>query len=239
MLSKNEAKYIQSLKQKKFRQKENLFIAEGPKLVNEILNSHYKVKKLIATADYQPIANQPAEIAVVEKHVLAALSTLQNPHQVLAVVEQPSLQQPILRSNEVTICLDGIQDPGNLGTIIRLADWFGIKQLICNEDTAELFNPKVIQSTMGSFLRVNVCYANIAALLQSTKMPVLGAFMQGNNLYERKTLTEGVIVIGNEGRGISTAITPYITEAITIPRKGGAESLNAAVATGIILSHLL
>lgn len=239
MLSKNEAKYIQSLKQKKFRQQENLFIAEGPKLVNELINSNYTVRKLIATAKYQLLATKDIPVQVVEEHVFDSLSSLQTANQVLAIVEQKDHIEPDLSKEEIILCLDCIQDPGNLGTIIRIADWFGIKQLVCSLDTAELYNPKVIQSTMGSFLRVSVSYADIPALLQKNSKAVLGALMHGTSVYEQKTVADGILLIGNEGNGIRQELLPFINQAITIPGRGGAESLNAAVATGIILSHIL
>ncbi|MES2328960.1 MAG: RNA methyltransferase [Bacteroidota bacterium] len=238
MLSKNELKYIQSLCQKKQRQEERLFIAEGTKLVDELLNSHYTIRKVYALAEWVPKNTAPVDVITITAIELAKISGLQTPNQVLAVVEQQTPAKEPTIHEQLTLVLDGIQDPGNFGTIIRIADWFGIKQVIASEDTVELYNPKVIQSTMGSFLRVDVWYKPLHEFLASAKIPVYGALLNGKNMHGEPPVTEGLLVIGNESKGISKELLPFISHPITIPRLGGAESLNAAVAAGIIVSHL-
>jgi TrmH family RNA methyltransferase len=238
MLSKNELKYIQSLCQKKQRAQEGLFLAEGPKLAMELLNSDYQVEKLYATAAW--LADNPVDVeaTAVSELELAKMSTLQTPNEVLLMCRQKKdFGVPVFKNN-VSIILDGLQDPGNLGTIIRIADWFGIKQIIASEDTVELYNPKVIQSTMGSFIRVKCWYTHLPEILSSVEIPIYGAFLKGHSVNQVGTLKEGLLVIGNESKGIREAVLPFITKAITIPRIGQAESLNAAVAAGILLSHL-
>jgi TrmH family RNA methyltransferase len=238
MLSKNELKYIQSLCQKKQRAQEGLFLAEGPKLALELLNSDYRVEKLYATAEW--LADNPVDVetTAVTEMELAKMSTLQTPNEVLLLCRQKKeVGEPIFK-NKVTIVLDGLQDPGNLGTIIRIADWFGIDQIIASEDTVEFYNPKVIQSTMGSFIRVSCWYQHLPEILSSVDVPIYGALLKGQSVNQLSALKEGILVIGNESKGIREAVLPLITKAITIPRIGQAESLNAAVATGILLSHL-
>ncbi len=238
MLNKNEIKYIQSLCQKKQRQEERLFLAEGTKLVDELLQSHFRIRKIYALPDWIEQHSGITDVVTVSEIELQRISSLQTPNQVLAVVEQEQMgEQPVFKK-QLTLMLDGIQDPGNMGTIIRIADWFGIKQIIASEDSVELYNPKVIQSTMGGFLRVQVWYQPLADVLASAKVPVYGALLDGENMFEEQPAKEGILVIGNESKGISKKILTYITHPIKIPRLGGAESLNAAVATGIIVSHL-
>lgn len=239
MLSRNEFKYIQSLFDKKNRQEEGLFIAEGPKLIEEILKSNYAIKQIYATDNW--VAENPDyinEVISVNEAELSRMTGLQNANKVLAIVHQQENILPNI-NNTISLVLDGIQDPGNMGTIIRIADWYGIKNILCSADCVELYNPKVVQSTMGSFVRVNCWYGDIANVLKESTMPVNGALLDGKNVQLQNKVKEGFLVIGNEGKGISKEILPYITHAITIPRIGGAESLNAAVATGIILSHLI
>ena len=239
MISKNDVKYIQSLHHKKTRDKEGLFIAEGPKLLLELLSSQFEVKQLYALPvwmEQHPKINKATEITEGE---LEKITALQTPNQVLAVFKQPSLSdEPVLKGC-LSLVLDGIQDPGNLGTIIRIADWFGICQLIASEDTADVYNPKVVQATMGSIARVKVHYKKLPDWLAQTTVPVYGALLNGENVYNTGEIKEGVLVIGNEGRGIRADVLPFIKQPLTIPGRGKAESLNAAVATGIILSHIV
>ncbi len=240
MISKNEVKYIQSLCHKKQRQQDGLFIAEGPKIVEELLHSNYTIRKLFAVKEWlaaNPLQSiDTTEIGTAE---LERISSLQTPNQVLALVQAKAATEPELKGR-LGLVLDGIQDPGNLGTIIRIADWFGIREIICSADTAELYNPKVVQSTMGSFIRVNVWYGDVKVLLDANKnLPVYGTLLQGKSIYTIDKPKEGLLIIGNEGRGIREDIISYIQHPITIPRIGGAESLNAAVATGIVLSHFV
>ena len=240
MVSKNEVKYIQSLYHKKTRFEERLFVVEGPKLTGEVLQSTFTVRTIYATAEWLQANGSfgGATVKEVTPEELSRLSHLQTANQVLAVVEQPA-EPGNLREDQLSLVLDGIQDPGNLGTIIRIADWFGITQIIASEDTVELYNPKVLQSTMGSFLRVRLWYKNIGAFLQATQQPVYGALLNGEDVTTHSGIKNGLLVIGNESKGIRSDIMPYIKHALTIPRIGEAESLNAAVATGILLSHVV
>ena len=238
MLSKTELKYIQTLCHKKQREKEGLFIVEGPKLVEELFSGEFRIKKLYAVSEWMQNRDLPFEAETITDIELARISGLQTPNQVLAIVEQNQNKTEPNYKSQLTLVLDDIQDPGNLGTIIRIADWFGIKQIVASENTVEMYNPKVIQSTMGSFIRVAFWYKNLTNFLQSASVPVYGASLQGKSIIGELTIHEGILVIGNEAKGISKDVLPYISYPITIPRLGGAESLNAAVATGIILSHL-
>jgi TrmH family RNA methyltransferase len=239
MISKNEAKYIQSLFHKKTRETEGVFVVEGPKLVAEVLASDYVVRRIYATDKWVNPVHYGTETVVVKEDELQRLSALQTANQVVAVVEQKKHTGiPVLKGN-ITIVLDNLQDPGNLGTIIRIADWFGVKQIVASPETVELYNPKVIQATMGSFVRVAMYYDILEHLLQQAPVPVYGALLNGKNVLEMKRVEEAILVIGNESKGVSDPIKKWITEPVTIPRFGGAESLNAAVATGIILSHIV
>ncbi|CAN5490614.1 RNA methyltransferase [soil metagenome] len=238
MISKNELKYIQSLYHKKVRDEAQVFIAEGGKLVDELLHSHFTIRKIYATSEWAA-ANAFPDTTIIEQHELEKISHLATPNQVLVIAAQKKLTHQPVEKNNLTLVLDGIQDPGNLGTIIRIADWFGIKQIVSNTDTADVYNPKVIQSTMGSIIRVDVWYTNIEQWLSSVTVPVYGALLNGNSIYTTPKIKEGILVIGNESKGIRSNIMPFIQQPVTIPGSGHAESLNAAVATGIILSHLL
>jgi RNA methyltransferase, TrmH family len=239
MISKSESKYIQSLSHKKQRNEHKLFIAEGPKLVEEILQSQYDIEKIFATQEW--INNNPTStlVSIVTNDELQKISTMQTANQVLAVVKMIENNASINTKNKLSVVLDGIQDPGNFGTIIRIADWFGINNLVCSNDCVELYNPKVIQSTMGSFTRVNITYTDLQPFLQQTNLPIYGALLNGKNVKEIAPPLEGFLIIGNEGNGIRENILPYITNAVSIKKVGGAESLNAAVATGILLSYLM
>lgn len=240
MVSKNEFKYIQSLCHKKQRLVEGLFIAEGPKLMEELLNSNYNIIKIFATKEWiVSHSKKSSKIVQVSVDELTRMTSLQTPNEVLAIVQQKPNELPNY-SNKINLVIDGIQDPGNFGTIIRIADWFGIQNILCTNDTAELYNNKVVQSTMGSFCRLNIWYGNlIKDVFNNTKMPVYGALLNGTSIYEMKKIKQGFIVIGNEGKGIRPETLEFINHAVTIPKLGGAESLNAAVATGIILSHII
>lgn len=239
MLSKNELKYIQSLCQKRQRQAEGLFVAEGAKLVGEMLNDGFPVRKIYAVEEWVRSNNTAKDVTVVTPAELERISIQQTPNQVIAIAEQQDPGPLPDLKGTLTLALDSIRDPGNLGTIIRIADWFGISNIIASNDTVELYNPKVIQSTMGSFLRVSTWYTQLEELLATAGVPVFGALLKGRSVYDVRKKNEGILLIGNESGGIDTALQRYITDPVTIPRIGGAESLNAAVATGIILSHLL
>lgn len=243
MLGKSQAKYIQSLGQKKVRDEEGVFVAEGPKIVAELLASaDTKLLQLYALHDW--IAANRADcngvdIIEVNEDDLTKISQLATPNKVLAVVKKQETADHLPTKGTVSLVLDTIQDPGNLGTIIRIADWFDIRQVICSKDCADMYNPKVVQSTMGSIVRVKMLYTDLAPWLAEQKdVFIYAAALEGQNVMAMKKITEGLIVIGNESKGISPGIFEQVDVKITIPRVGKAESLNAAVATGIILSHI-
>ena len=239
MISKNEIKYIQSLSHKKTRDEEEVFIAEGIKLVNELLNTDIVIKKIYALQEWVKNHQHLNNITIVTEEELKKISSQQTPNKVLAIVEKKKIKaEPRLKGN-ITLVLDGIQDPGNLGTIVRIADWFGIYQIVAAIDTADIYNSKVVQSTMGSIIRVDVWYKDLATFLQHADVEIYGALLQGENIYTHPKIAEGIIIIGNESQGIRNNLLPFIKHALTIPRKGEAESLNASVATGIILSHIV
>lgn len=244
MLVKQRIKYIQTLGQKKFREKEGFFIAEGPKLVHELLEADVTaVKEVYALKEW--IDNSlvlPANISIVEisEQELEKISQLTTPNLVVAIVQQFDTGNTLTAKDQITLALDKVQDPGNLGTIIRIADWFGIKQIVCSLDSADMYNPKVVQSTMGSIARVKIIYTDLKEWLAAQKnIPIYAASLQGENIASIKKINEGIIIIGNESKGISKELLKRAMIRITIPAKGKAESLNAAVATGIILSHIL
>lgn len=238
MLSRNEVKYIQSLFHKKNRDADGVFIAEGVKLLKEILHSDFKIEKIYALKDWIIQNDKVENVTEADASELKQISNLKTPNKVLAVIyKKPETQIPDLK-NKITLVLDGIQDPGNFGTIIRTADWFGIENIIASNDTVEVYNSKVIQSTMGSFTRVNIFYTNLDFFLSNNKIPVFGATLNGGNINTFKAPGECLLLIGNESKGIRNDILSYINQEISIPRFGNAESLNAAVATGIILWKL-
>ncbi|HEV7780376.1 MAG TPA: RNA methyltransferase [Chitinophagaceae bacterium] len=243
MLVKQKIKYIQSLGQKKFRGEEGLFIAEGPKLVKELLEaSPAEIKEIYAVKDWiDDNKGLVKNISTIEVTVseLQRISQLTTANQALAVVQQYEIIVPVTVSDRITLALDTIQDPGNMGTIIRIADWFGISQIVCSHDSADIYNPKVVQSTMGSIARVKVHYADLDEWLGSQKdIRIYAASLEGEDIALVKKIKEGIIVIGNESKGISHSIMNLANVKITIPKKGKAESLNAAIATGIMLSHI-
>lgn len=237
MVTKSELKYIQSLSDKKVRLETGCFIAEGVKLVGEMIATGYPLKAVYALDSWES-PDTSIEVTRVEPFELEKMSLLQTPNQVLAVAMMPQKPKEIDIDGQLTIVLDGIQDPGNLGTIIRTADWFGIKQIVASEDTADVYNPKVIGATMGSFMRVQVHYTNIAAWMPTVKIPVYGALLEGENVFTTKAPKQGLLVIGSEGKGIRENIIDFITHPVTIPKSGGAESLNAGIAAGIIVAQL-
>ena len=237
MISNNELKYIQSFAHKKHWAEETVYIIEGPKLLEEALKANCAIEKIYATSawlDQQGLLGVPVE--TVDEVMLARMSHLNTPNQVIALVKKQQ-QMLVPFDKTFTLILDGIQDPGNLGTIIRTADWFGIQQIIVTSDTASIYNPKVIQSTMGSCFRVMVEVADLETVLANNKLPVLGALLAGDNVYKAQLPAIGFMLIGNESKGIRENLNQFITNPISIPKFGGAESLNAAVATGILLSH--
>lgn len=238
MLTKATAKLIQSLKDKRNRQESGLFVIEGAKIIAELRASKITLKCLFATRSWlesnQQFFTGVDKVEVTEQQ-LRQISFLQTPQQVLALAVIPSGNSLTNPSEPgLTIVLDTLQDPGNLGTIIRIADWYGIKRIICSSDSADVYNPKVIQATMGSFLRVAVEYTNLDTFFVKNTLPVYGAVMNGESLYQTLFPKEGILMIGNEGSGIHDELMRYISHPVTIPRQGGAESLNAGIATAIL-----
>ena len=242
MLSKAQIKYIQSLQHKKYRQKSGQFIAEGDKIVPELLSEGIPVQEVYATDAWISAHEQllkHVRVTPVDAIILKQLSALTTPNQAIALLNIPTPADTPLFRGAVTIALETIQDPGNLGTIIRIADWFGIKQVICSPDCVDAYNPKTIQATMGSIARVRIVEREIIPLLQEAGVPSYAATLHGTNIVEFSKIAEGIILIGNESRGLSDSVIAACTHRITIPRLGGAESLNAGIAAGIICGRLL
>jgi TrmH family RNA methyltransferase len=251
MLSKNQIKFLNSLKQKKFREEHNLFVAEGNKIIPELLASTIKVKQIysLSSAFEKLKINDAIECIEIRPAELDRISSLTTPNEMIAVCEIPAytLNSSELK-NKLTLLLDTIKDPGNLGTIIRIADWFGIETIICSDQSADVFNPKVVQATMGSIARIKIHYTDLNEFLivnqKELKLPVFGALLEGENIYSKQLPKAAFIMIGNESKGISTSLIPQITHKITIPSfshfksiQGETESLNAAIATSIICSE--
>lgn len=250
MLSKNKTAFIRSLADKKNREKEHLFVVEGNKSVSDLLHSGMKASLLVATTSFldqlSDINSQPAEeIIEAGQEEIRKASLLKNPQQAIALFPIKKQQlSPTNLKGKLSLVLDTIQDPGNLGTIIRLADWFGIEQLICSESTVDVYNPKVIQATMGAFARVKIQYGDLTDFLtqcNAVSLPIYGTFLNGQNIYEKKLTQEGLIVMGNEGNGISPQIEKLVTQKLYIPsyppERPTSESLNVAVATSIICAE--
>ncbi|MFD2162916.1 TrmH family RNA methyltransferase [Paradesertivirga mongoliensis] len=243
MLSKSQISFVNALHQKKHRKEHHLFIAEGSKSIVEFTQSSYCINTIFHTPDATPkLCNLSHKIKLHEITAaeLKKISTLSTPQDALALIHIPerTITRPESFKGRFTLVLDGIQDPGNLGTIIRTADWFGFKDIICSFDTVDAYNPKVVQATMGSLSRINVYYEDLGAYFSEPNMPVYGALLDGDSVYETRFGKEGYIILGNEGNGISEKVQKRINTAITIPRFGEAESLNVAVSTAIICSEL-
>jgi len=245
MLSKEKVKHLKSLHLAKFRNESGMFIAEGPKLVAELSGSNFQTLSIYHTPEWNPelAIGLTGDVVLISERELQQISMLKTPNSVFAVVKIPneSLDHSVVM-NGLSLLLDDIHDPGNLGTIIRIADWFGVHQIICSPDCVEVYNPKVVQSSMGSVFRVRVCYQEPTAFLQqySEKLPVYGAYLEGESVFTAPLDRKGIIVIGSESHGIRKEIAPYITQRIWIPPFGAegsahAESLNASVACGIVL----
>ena len=235
MLSKNQIKLITSLKQKKYRLQHGFFVAEGVKTIKELLQSYLELHSLYTTESFNFDAK---DYILISENELKRISFLTTPNKALAIFKIPELKP--IKKDELILVLDSVRDPGNLGTIIRLCDWFGITDLVCSKETADCFNPKVIQATMGSITRVNITYLDLEVFLKESKLPIFGAFMKGDNVYKTKLPKKGILVMGNEANGVSKEIEALITEKISIPRFGkiqATESLNVATATAILLSE--
>ena len=240
MIGKNTIKWVHSLEMKKNRKREHLFVAEGPKVVGDLL-AHCRPRAVFATAEWNGRASLPSYVTpeTVSDDELRRLSFLQHPQQVIAVLEMDDDVSISVSPERLSLVLDGVQDPGNLGTIIRIADWFGIDNIVCSPDTADAYNPKVVQATMGSLARVNVSYTPLLPFLTSlpADMPIYGTLLDGSDIYASELSSRGIIIMGNEGNGISSEVRALVSKPLLIPnfRQGGdcAESLNVAVATAI------
>jgi TrmH family RNA methyltransferase len=236
MLSKNQIKLIKSLESKKFRKREGLFVAEGPKVVGDLLRAGYQPHAIFST-EPRPDAE------LITDDELHRISFLQHPQEVLAVFHTPTPQESSNFHLPADICLalDGVQDPGNVGTIIRIADWFGITHIYCSPDTADVYNPKVVQATMGSLAHVQITYCDLVPLLREAAVPVYGTLLDGQDIYQQPLSREGVIVMGNEGNGISPEVRQLVSHKLLIPNFNKnaetAESLNVAIATSITCSE--
>ena len=242
MLSKNTVKFIKSLHQKKYRLESGKFFVEGEKSVVEVLQSSFTVDLLLVTPEFATkhaalLRGKAFEVLFVTPNQLEQLGQYQSNDAALAVVQMKPNQAFLPEKGELILALDEVRDPGNLGTIIRIADWYGIKKLIFSTHTAEFYNPKVIQSSMGSFTRVQFYYADLAQAFQEWKLPVYGAFLEGESIHELTNPTPGVLLLGNESQGISKEVEKWVSSKITIPSFGKAESLNVAIATAIFCDN--
>jgi TrmH family RNA methyltransferase len=243
MVSKSFEKYVNSLKHKKYRAEHRRFLAEGEKTVNEFLSEGFSIEKILALPEWithNERWKKKYDLEEVSPQLMQKLSSLITPSPVMMIGETPqhSISSPKM-SAQISIVLDGISDPGNLGTIIRTADWFGIEYVFCSESCADAYSPKTVQATMGSLARVKVIEINPAALFSKfEKTPVFAASLRGTSVYELKPVSSGFVLIGSEAHGVSPELDPFVKQHITIPRIGKAESLNAAVAAGIVCSVL-
>lgn len=242
---KSEIAFVRSLSSKKERAASGLFVAEGEKLVGEMLASEFRVRKIFRCGEEDRSEAGSVDTERVSPKEMERISALKTPTPVLALIELPRYRLSVgTGTDDLALALDGVQDPGNLGTIVRLADWFGIADIVCSEASADCFNPKVVQATMGAILRVRVHYTDLGAFLHdagAAGLPVYGTFLEGENIYGTTLTEEGVVVMGNEGRGISQAAARAVTHKLFIPPypadRRGSESLNVAMATGIVCSE--
>lgn len=233
MISKKQIKFVRQLEQKKYRKKEGLFVAEGPKVVGDLLRAGFKAHTIFATSEWE---SQGQTFQEVSDEELRRVSFLQHPQRVLALFFIPTESVPSVSC--LSLALDDVQDPGNLGTIIRIADWFGIDTIYCSENTADAWSPKVVQATMGSIARVNIIYKDLQELISKAQVPVYGTLLDGQDIYTQELSKEGIIVMGNEGNGISAPIRKLINRKLLIPQfHEGPESLNVAIATAITCSE--
>ncbi len=241
MLSKSQIRFITALKQKKYRKEHGAFIVEGAKSVREFIASDYQVHSIYCTPDtLAKMGKIPQNIQLFEisSDDLLKISNLTTPQGVLAVVAIPNQPAEDSASTGFTIVLDDVQDPGNLGTIIRTADWFGIKKIVCSIGSVDAYNPKTVQATMGSLSRMQIEYHDLSSWFAHSNLPVYGALLDGTSIYEVDFKDQGFILLGNEGSGISQELQTFITESVTIPRGGNAESLNVAISAAIFCSEL-
>ncbi|MEI6528111.1 MAG: RNA methyltransferase [bacterium] len=242
MLTKGRASTIKQLHDKKYRQKTGLFLVEGEKSVVELINSDYQVSEVLATKDFlskyrQVLNTKQIRTEAVEQGELEKVSSMESNSATIAIAKQKPVSIPTIDKNEITIALDEIRDPGNLGTIIRIADWYGIKKIIAAIGTVDLYNPKVISATKGSFTRVELSYVDLKTFLPTTKVPILGTFLDGEDVHTLAFPANGILLMGNESNGINREIEKIVTKKITIPAYGRTESLNVAIATAICLDN--
>ena len=244
MISRQKLKYIKSLQLKKYQKQEQKFLVEGEKSVLEILNSRYKINTLLATKRFleiyqHEIKGKQPEVVELRQNELEKAGSLKTNNGAIAVVEMPG--EADLKEDKIRIIpvFDNLQDPGNLGTIIRTCDWYGLDTIVLSENSVDVYNPKVIQASMGSFIRVNVIYRDLKTFLSKTSIPVIGTLLVGQNLYEFKWPEKVIVVLGNESKGISDDLHPLIKDGVTIPRYGSAESLNVGIATAVVLDNIL
>lgn len=242
MVSKAKIKFIKSLQVKKYRKQEQSFVVEGAKSVSELLNSDFDVTWLAASDKFlllneKAIHTKSVEALEASEKELEQLGSFQTSDAAVAIAKMKPNSMPILDGG-FCLMLDDLRDPGNVGTIIRTADWYGIKNVVASEETADFYNPKTISSTMGSFCRVNFFSSDLVDFLSKTRLPVFGTFMDGKDVHQFDFGKSGVIVIGNESNGISDRVSTFVSHRITIPRIGGAESLNAAIATAVVLDNI-
>jgi TrmH family RNA methyltransferase len=237
MVSKNQIKLITSLQQKKFRQIHQLFIAEGVKVIQELLQSNFVLEHLYVTQNIFETISSDKKTQISDQD-LKRISCLSTPNNCLALFQIP--EQKPRNDKGLIVALDDIRDPGNLGTIVRLCDWYGIDQMVCSEQTVDVYNPKVVQATMGSISRVSVAYLDLEKYIKRASAPIFGTFMDGKNVYKENLPQEGILVLGNEANGISEKIEKLVSDRLAIPRFGDlqqTESLNVATATAIFLSE--
>lgn len=239
MATNNEIKHVRLLHQKKYRQQFGQFLVEGQKLVNELLQSDFKIDRVFLSRQ-ESVSALPVEPVRTSAEQMRKMSTLKTPPGILAVVQTPQVLADVGYSG-YTLVLDRLRDPGNLGTILRIADWFGVSRVVASEDSVEAFGPKVVQASMGSVFRVPYHTANLVewlAAAKSAEIPIISAEMSGEKLVDFQFPKSGVLLMGSESHGVSESLSPFIDQRVTISRKGGAESLNVAVAAGIIVSRL-
>jgi len=234
-LSKEQIKRIQMLHKKKFRDESKLFIIEGRKIIDEAIKYNPDCIQTVYSVSPERFTNSKVQIVEIENKDLKKISSLKHPQGDLAICHY--LGNKPTTESKLKIALDQIQDPGNMGTIIRLAAWFGVDEIIASQDTVDCYNPKVIQATMGAIFNVKISYCELKPYLEQSKLPVYGALLEGENIYKSNLQKEGVLLMGNEGNGISNELIPLVSHPITIPRFGTGESLNVAMATGILLSE--
>lgn len=253
MISKNKMKYIHHLASKKFRMSNNIFVAEGFKIVGDLLSASFVPVYIAATSSWlkghKEVTKQVVDIDEVTDNELSRISFLDTPQQVLAVFKQPEYDVEVLSllPNKLSLVLDDVQNPGNMGTIIRLADWFGIENIICSAGCADIYNPKTVQATMGALARVRVSYVDLNVFFTNVRsaygssFPIYGTFLDGDNIYDTSLSSEGIIVMGNEGRGVSTLVERYVNSRLYIPNyplgRTTSESLNVAIATAVVCAE--